>query len=109
MRQILGAIFRALFGRANSKPISAEEFTQECAKAFSEAGVGLQVSIVRDLELRMTVENGQQSTSYLDNLYETCRQQPKLKREAGDGHKRSERSARRCSVPQFQGLIPRRT
>ncbi|MFA6244462.1 MAG: DUF1444 family protein [Candidatus Hydrogenedentales bacterium] len=82
MRQIVGAIFRALFGRANSKPISAEEFTQECARAFSEAGAGLQVAIVRDLELRITAENGQQSTSYLDNLYGTCSQHPKLRREA---------------------------
>ena len=55
------------------------EFTRAFSEALSKAEPGLKVVIVRDLELKVTAADGRDSTSFLDNAYDTYKQDPKAK------------------------------
>jgi len=57
------------------------EFTSEFATALRKSSPELLVEIVRDLELKVTTAGGQESTSFLDNAYDTYKLDPKSKNE----------------------------
>ena len=42
---------------------------------------GLKVEVIKDMELKMTAPNGTESTAFLDNAYDTYKQDPKSKDE----------------------------
>ena len=56
--------------------MTPSEFTRTFADALRKARPGLKVDIVRDLELNVTSANGGETTSYLDNAYDTYKQDP---------------------------------
>lgn len=64
-----------------SKPdaLSPAAFTSEFATALRDALPGLKVEIVKDLELHVTATNGVQTTSFLNNAYDTYKQEPASK------------------------------
>lgn len=78
----LAAWIRRILGRSPARDVSPHEFTEECAKLFRGAGAGLEIAVEKDLVLRISGGSGQESTLFLDNLYETCCQHPALKQEA---------------------------
>lgn len=63
-------------GCSQSEFVTPREFTREFAEALRKASPGLKVSVVRDLELKITSADGRDSTSYLDNAYDTYKQDP---------------------------------
>ncbi|MBX7258388.1 MAG: DUF1444 family protein [Candidatus Hydrogenedentes bacterium] len=108
MKKLLSSILRLLPGRSQARSLSPAEFTQECAKAFAEAGPQWTVLIERDLVLSIKGADDQESRSFLDNLYETCRQHPHLEQDAIDQFvvgtletlaKKSDGTDRTCIVP----------
>ncbi len=66
-------------GCSQSGIVTPREFTREFAEAFRKASPGLKVSIVKDLELKVTSTDGRDSTSFLDNAYDMYKQDPKAK------------------------------
>jgi uncharacterized protein YtpQ (UPF0354 family) len=66
-------------GCSKSDILTPGEFTRELAESLRQARTGLTVVIVRDLELKVTSPGGRDSTSFLDNAYDTYKQDPKAK------------------------------
>ncbi|HAB16250.1 MAG TPA: DUF1444 family protein [Verrucomicrobiota bacterium] len=66
-------------GCPQSGVVTPREFTREFAEALRKASPGLKVAVVRDLELKITSADGRDSTSFLDNAYDTYKQDPKAK------------------------------
>lgn len=66
-------------GCSRSEVVTPREFTREFAEALRKASPGLKVSVVKDLELKVSTADGRHSTSFLDNAYDTYKQNPKTK------------------------------
>ena len=66
-------------GCSKSDVLTPREFTREFAEAFRKASPGLEVAVVTDLELKVTAADGRDSTSFLDNAYDTYKQDPTAK------------------------------
>ena len=79
--QMLLAAVGLSSGCSRSDVLRPREFTREFAEALRKAGPGLTVSIVKDLELKVTTADGRDSTSFLDNAYDVYRQDPQAKAE----------------------------
>jgi hypothetical protein len=72
MRRIIQLLLASMwlcFGCSHSDVLTPRQFTREFAEALREASPGLKVSVVKDLELKVTAEDGRDSTSFLDNAY----------------------------------------
>ncbi|HEY1174120.1 MAG TPA: DUF1444 family protein [Verrucomicrobiae bacterium] len=68
--------FRGMFGGA--KPLlTPEEFTDKYVETLREAASELKVEILKDLELKITMPNGKDSTALLYNAYEIYQRAPK--------------------------------
>ena len=61
--------------------MTPSEFTRAFADALKTAEPRLKVILVRDLELKITSADGRNSTSFLNNAYDTYKQDPKAKNE----------------------------
>ena len=66
-------------GCSQSDVVTPRQFTQQFAEELSKARPGLKVSVVRDLELRVTSADGRDWTSFLGNAYDTYNQDPRAK------------------------------
>jgi uncharacterized protein YtpQ (UPF0354 family) len=66
---------------SKSELLSPSAFTSEFATALRNSSPELNVEIVRDMELKVTTAAGHESTSFLDNAYETYKLDPKAKDE----------------------------
>jgi uncharacterized protein YtpQ (UPF0354 family) len=61
--------------------LTPEQFTREYADALRAASPGLKVEAVRNLELRVVSQDGKESTAFLDNAYDSYKQDPGKKAE----------------------------
>ena len=77
--QLLLATLGLYSGCSRSDLLTPHEFTREFAESLRRAKPGLNVAVVRDLELRVTSADGRESTSFLDNAYDMYKQDPKAK------------------------------
>jgi uncharacterized protein YtpQ (UPF0354 family) len=77
--QLLLASLWLFSGCSQSAVVSPREFTGEFAKALRQANPELKVAVVKDLELSLTTADGRESTSFLDNAYDTYKQDPEAK------------------------------
>ncbi len=68
-------------GCSKSDILTPAQFTKEYADAFRKSLPGLKVEVVKDMELKVTTADGLESTSFLDNAYDTYKQDPKSKQE----------------------------
>ena len=68
-------------GCSKSDILTPAQFTKEYADVFRESLPGLKVEVVKDMELKVTTADGLESTSFLDNAYDTYKQDPKSKQE----------------------------
>lgn len=68
-------------GCSRSPVVTPREFTRGFAEALRSTEPGLKVTIVKDLELKVTSVDGRDSTAFLDNAYDVYRQDPKAKAE----------------------------
>lgn len=66
-------------GCSGTDILSPTQFTTEFAEALRKSSPGLKVEIVKDMELKVTTTDGRESTSFLDNAYDTYKQDPKSK------------------------------
>jgi uncharacterized protein YtpQ (UPF0354 family) len=57
------------------------QFTREFAESLRRANPSLKVTVVKDLELKVTLADGHESTSFLNNAYDLYKQEPKSKAE----------------------------
>ena len=66
-----------------SKPnvLTPTQFTNEFAVELRKASPGLRVEVVRDMELKVMTADGRESTSFLDNAYDTYKLDPNSKQE----------------------------
>lgn len=84
MKRFIQTVLAALgicSGCSKSDVLSPAAFTSEFAIALQKSSPGLKVEIVRDLQLKVTMSDGGQSTSFLDNAYDTYKLDPKSKDE----------------------------
>lgn len=77
--QFLLATIGLYSGCAQSAVLSPSQFTREFAEALRSAASGLNVATVKDLELKVTSADGRDFTLFLDNAYDTYKQDPKAK------------------------------
>ena len=68
-------------GCSRSDVLSPREFTREFAEALRKAGPGRTVTIVGDLEVKVKSADAGESTSFLNNAYDSYKQQPEAKAE----------------------------
>jgi uncharacterized protein YtpQ (UPF0354 family) len=68
-------------GCSKSAILTPAQFTKEYADVFRNSLRGLKVEVVKDMELKVTAPDGLESTSFLDNAYDTYKQDPKSKQE----------------------------
>ncbi|RYD49348.1 MAG: DUF1444 family protein, partial [Verrucomicrobiaceae bacterium] len=61
--------------------LTPHQFTQEFAEALKKADPELKVLVVEDLELKIVAANGRDFTAFLNNAYDTYKQDPKAKDE----------------------------
>lgn len=59
--------------------LTPAQFTTEFAEAFGKVGPEFHVKIVRDLELKIIGKGGRDFTLFLDNAFDTYRQEPEEK------------------------------
>lgn len=89
---VLSAVFRGYSAFAlavivfcascsQSKLLTPKQFTREFAQALRHARPSLGVEIVRDLELKIASPAGGDSTSFLNNAYDTYKRDPNAKAE----------------------------
>jgi uncharacterized protein YtpQ (UPF0354 family) len=57
------------------------QFTTEFAEALRKAAPGFQVKIVQDLELKITKKGSDEHTTFLDNAYDSYKQEPREKQD----------------------------
>lgn len=84
MKRLAGLLFVMLTlcsGCSRSDVLTPRDFTTEFAASLANANPAVKVAIVKDLELRVTRADGRESTSFLDNAYDTYKQDPKAKAE----------------------------
>lgn len=84
MKRLMQAGLAALglcSGCSKSDLLTPTKFTNEFAQELREASPGLTVEVVKDMELKVTTADGRESTSFLDNAYDTYKQDPKSKQE----------------------------
>jgi uncharacterized protein YtpQ (UPF0354 family) len=84
MKRFIQTVLAALgicSGCSKSDVLSPTSFTSEYATALRKSSPGLKVEIVRDLQLKVTATDGRETTSFLDNAYDTCKLEPKSKDE----------------------------
>ncbi len=79
--QIMLACLTLCLGCSKSDVLTPREFTREFAEALRKASPGSEVAVVNELELKVTRADGRDSTSFLDNAYDTYKQDPKAKLE----------------------------
>jgi uncharacterized protein YtpQ (UPF0354 family) len=68
-------------GCSKSDVLTPGQFTNEFAQELRKASPELKVEVVKDMELKVTTANGRESTSFLDNAYDTYKLDPKSKQE----------------------------
>jgi uncharacterized protein YtpQ (UPF0354 family) len=68
-------------GCSKSDILTPAQFIREYADVFRKSLPGLKVEIVKDMELKVTAPDGTESTSFLDNAYDTYKQDPKSRQE----------------------------
>jgi uncharacterized protein YtpQ (UPF0354 family) len=68
-------------GCSKAAVLSPSEFTQEFAESLRQARPGLKVEIVKDLQLKVASASGRDSLTFLDNAYDTYKQDPNKKAE----------------------------
>lgn len=68
-------------GCSESQLATPRQFTHEFAECLRNAQRGLEVVVVKDLELKVTTADGRPSTSFLDNAYDMYRQDPRAKKD----------------------------
>lgn len=68
-------------GCSKSEVLTPGQFTNEFAQELRKASSELKVEVVKDLELKVTTADGRESTSFLDNAYDTYKLDPKSKQE----------------------------
>ncbi|HBC87777.1 MAG TPA: hypothetical protein DCZ94_12555 [Lentisphaeria bacterium] len=78
---ILFLLVIAFFCHGCSKQgiLSPSQFTGEFVKALKETSPGIKVEVVNDLELKVTTKDGKEFTSFLDNAYNSYKQDPESK------------------------------
>jgi uncharacterized protein YtpQ (UPF0354 family) len=84
IKRIIQSVLVALgvcSGCSKSDILSPSQFTNEYADVLRKSMPGLKVEVVKDMELHVTTTDGSQSTAYLDNAYDTYKQDPKSKAE----------------------------
>lgn len=84
MKRLLQAGLAALglcSGCSKSDVLTPTQFTNEFAHELRTASPGLRVEVVKDMELKVTTADGRESTSFLDNAYDTYKLDPKSKQE----------------------------
>jgi uncharacterized protein YtpQ (UPF0354 family) len=59
--------------------MTPSDFTREFAGALGQARPGLKVAVVRDLQMEVTSATGREPMLFLDNAYDTYKQDPKAK------------------------------
>lgn len=77
--QLMLACLTLCSGCSKSDVLTPRDFTREFAEAYRRAKPGVKVAVVTDLELKVTSADGRDSTSFLDNAYDTYKQDPKAK------------------------------
>jgi uncharacterized protein YtpQ (UPF0354 family) len=77
--KLLLAAVAVCSGCSHSDIVTPGEFTREFADALRKACPGFKVTIVRDMELKVTGPDGHDSTSFLNNAYDLYKQDPKAK------------------------------
>src|SRR4051794_23120812 len=63
-------------GCSDSAVLTPAQFTHEFAAALVAASPGIKVDVVRDLQLKVTTSDGRESNAFLDNAYDTYKQDP---------------------------------
>ncbi len=84
MKRFIQTLLTALgicSGCCRADVLSPASFTSEFATALRKSLPGLKIGIVRDLELKVTTADGRESTSFLDNAFDTYKLDPKSKDE----------------------------
>ena len=70
------AAFGLCSGCTKSGIVTPAEFTREYADAFRKASAGTKVEIIKDLELKITPDGGNDFTMFLDNAYDNYKSDP---------------------------------
>ena len=82
MKRVIQAVLAALglcSGCSKSDVLTPTQFTIEFADELRKTAPGVEVEVVRDMELEVRTADGRESTSFLDNAYDTYKQDPKSK------------------------------
>lgn len=84
----MNRLFQFLFGalgftskEAKSVIVAPGEFTKDFARVLRKASPGIKVSVVKDLELKITSAEGRELSSFLDNAYDVYREAPTARSE----------------------------
>lgn len=82
MKRLFQLVLAALglcAGCSKSGVETPRKFTREFAEALGKANPGSKISVVRDLELKISSAEGLESTLFLNNAYDVYRQDPDSK------------------------------
>jgi uncharacterized protein YtpQ (UPF0354 family) len=74
---ILLVVILVAFRFSRPEVLSPGELTREVAGSVREVHPGVKVTVVRDLEIKLTFTDGRSSTLFLNNAYDTYKQNPK--------------------------------
>ena len=84
MKRIVQLILTTLglySGCSQSGVLTPNEFTKEFVRSLRKAYPEIHVQIVNDLELKLTSADGRDSSAFLNNAYDTYKQDPKAKQD----------------------------
>jgi len=84
MKRYIQAVLAALglcFGCSKSDVLTPTQFTYEFADVLRESSPGIEVEVVGDMELKVRAADGTEGTSFLNNAYDTYKQDPKSKQD----------------------------
>lgn len=79
--QFVLAFVLGFSGCSNSELLTPSEFTKDFAETIKKTNPNVKVEVLKDLELKVTTTDGRDSTSFLDNAYDTYKQDPSAKTE----------------------------
>src|SRR5262245_41975889 len=82
MKRFIQAALAALglcSGCSKSDLLTPTQFTNEFAEELRKSLPGAEVEVIRDMELKVRSADGTESTSFLDNAYDSYNQDPKSK------------------------------
>ncbi len=82
MKRVVQSLLAALglcAGCSQPDDLTPNQFTLEFAEALRKADPELKVTIVEDLELKIVPPDGRNLAAFLDNAYDTYKQDPKAK------------------------------